>query len=231
MQGISRAKIDREYQGDFSKVCPILLHGDASIAAQGVVYEVLQMSGLKGYKTGGTVHLVVNNQVGFTTNYLDARTSTYRTDVAKKILSPVFHVNGDDVEGLVYTIQLAMEYRAKFQTDVFIDLLCYRKYGHNEGDEPRFTQPILYKIIEKHPDPAQTQKQKLLKLDHYRERRTDTENHINEVFEISLAEAKQTEKVNIAFLQEGWKEIRKARKEKTSTFLQKPELQRINFLQ
>lgn len=214
VQGISRAKIDREYQGDFSKVCPILLHGDASIAGQGVVYEVLQMSGLRGYKTGGTVHLVVNNQVGFTTNYLDARTSTYCTDVAKTILSPVFHVNGDDVEALVYTIQLAMEYRARFHTDVFIDLLCYRKYGHNEGDEPRFTQPILYKIIEKHPDPAQIYKEKLLGLNVITENEAaETESHINDVFETNLAEAKQTEKVNIAFLQEGWKEIVKARKE------------------
>ena len=113
------------------------------------------MSGLTGYKTGGTVHLVVNNQVGFTTNYLDARTSTYCTDIAKTVLAPVFHVNGDDAEAMAYTIQLAMEYREKFNNDVFIDILCYRKYGHNEGDEPRFTQPLLYKMIEKHPDPMQ----------------------------------------------------------------------------
>ncbi|MCD4731586.1 MAG: 2-oxoglutarate dehydrogenase E1 component, partial [Bacteroidales bacterium] len=148
VQGIARAKVDNDYFGDFDKVCPILIHGDASIAGQGIVYEVLQMSGLTGYKTGGTIHVVVNNQVGFTTNYLDARTSTYCTDVAKTIFAPVFHVNGDDVEALAYTIQLAMEYREKFNNDVFIDLLCYRKYGHNEGDEPRFTQPILYKMIE-----------------------------------------------------------------------------------
>ncbi|MCD4729230.1 MAG: hypothetical protein K8R74_01425 [Bacteroidales bacterium] len=147
VQGIARAKVDKEYFGDFDKVCPILIHGDASIAGQGIVYEAVQMSGLTGYKTGGTIHVVVNNQVGFTTNYLDARTSTYCTDVAKTIFAPVFHVNGDDVEALAYTIQLAMEYREKFNNDVFIDLLCYRKYGHNEGDEPRFTQPILYKMI------------------------------------------------------------------------------------
>ena len=212
VEGIARAKIDSEYNGDFTKVCPILMHGDASIAGQGVVYEVIQMSGLKGYKTGGTVHLVVNNQVGFTTNYLDARTSTYCTDVAKTILAPVFHVNGDDVEALIYTIQLAMEYREKFHNDVFIDLLCYRKYGHNEGDEPRFTQPILYKIIEKHPDPMQIYKEKLINLGLITGKEaSDIENHINEVFEINLAEAKQTEKVNITFLQEGWNDIRKAK--------------------
>jgi len=212
VQGIARAKIDSDYNGEFSKVCPILLHGDASVAGQGVVYEVLQMSGLKGYKTGGTVHLVVNNQVGFTTNYLDARTSTYCTDVAKTVLAPVFHVNGDDVEALIYTIQLAMEYREKFHNDVFIDLLCYRKYGHNEGDEPRFTQPILYKIIEKHPDPMQIYKEKLINLGLITGKEaSDIENHINEVFEINLAEAKQTEKVNITFLQEGWNDIRKAK--------------------
>jgi len=212
VQGIARAKIDSDYNGEFSKVCPILLHGDASVAGQGVVYEVLQMSGLKGYKTGGTVHLVVNNQVGFTTNYLDARTSTYCTDVAKTVLAPVFHVNGDDVEALIYTIQLAMEYREKFHNDVFIDLLCYSKYGHNEGDEPRFTQPILYKIIEKHPDPMQIYKEKLINLGLITGKEaSDIENHINEVFEINLAEAKQTEKVNITFLQEGWNDIRKAK--------------------
>lgn len=151
---MARSKIDHRYQGDKKKVCPILIHGDSAIAGQGVVYEVIQMSLLKGYSTGGTVHLVINNQLGFTTNYLDARSSTYCTDVAKVTLSPVFHVNADDVEAVVHAIQIAIEYRQKFGTDVFIDLLGYRKYGHNEGDEPRFTQPQLYKIIEKHPDPC-----------------------------------------------------------------------------
>jgi 2-oxoglutarate dehydrogenase E1 component len=152
VQGIARAKIDHEYH-DENKVCPVMIHGDAAIAGQGIVYEVIQMQSLDGYRAGGTVHIVVNNQVGFTTNYLDARSSTYCTDVAKTTLSPVFHVNGDDVEAVVLSIEIAMEFRQHFKKDIFIDLLCYRKYGHNEGDEPKFTQPHLYNIIAKHPNP------------------------------------------------------------------------------
>ncbi|WP_321321292.1 2-oxoglutarate dehydrogenase E1 component [Labilibaculum sp.] len=153
VEGISRSKIDNDYAGDQDKLVPVVIHGDAAIAAQGIVYETIQMSQLTGYKTGGTIHLVINNQVGFTTNYLDARSSTYCTDVAKVTRSPVFHVNGDDVEALIFTIKLAMEYRQEFNSDVFIDILSYRKFGHNEGDEPRFTQPILYKEIAKHKNP------------------------------------------------------------------------------
>lgn len=162
VQGIVRAKIDNTEGGTIDHIAPLLIHGDAAIAAQGVVYEVIQMSQLKGYSTGGTIHIVINNQIGFTTNYIDARSSTYCTDIAKVTLSPVFHVNGDDVEALVYTIQLAMEYRQKFHRDVFIDLLCYRKYGHNEGDEPRFTQPLLYKAISQHPGAREIYINKLL---------------------------------------------------------------------
>jgi len=163
-QGLARARIEAEYNGDKSKVAPVIIHGDAAIAAQGVVYEVTQMSLLDGYKTGGTIHLVINNQVGFTTNYLDARSSTYCTDVAKVTRSPVFHVNGDDVEALIYTIKLAMEFRQEFHHDVFIDILCYRKYGHNEGDEPRFTQPKLYKTIARHSNPRDIYSAKLAEL-------------------------------------------------------------------
>ncbi|MCU0421393.1 MAG: 2-oxoglutarate dehydrogenase E1 component [Bacteroidia bacterium] len=162
VQGITRAKLDKKLEGNFKKITPILIHGDASIAGQGVVYEMVQMAGLRAYNVGGSVHIVTNNQVGFTTNYLDARTSTYCTDVAKTTLSPVFHVNADDVEAVVHTIKLAMEYRQEFNTDVFIDLLGYRKYGHNEGDEPRFTQPVLYKAIASHPNPREIYNQKLL---------------------------------------------------------------------
>ncbi|WP_129714406.1 2-oxoglutarate dehydrogenase E1 component [Pedobacter sp. SYP-B3415] len=163
VEGMTRSKIDFKYGGDNARIAPILIHGDASIAGQGIVYEVIQMAGLEGYKTGGTIHLIINNQIGFTTNYKDARTSTYCTDIAKVTLSPVFHVNGDDVEALVYAINLAMEYRQKYRNDVFIDILCYRRFGHNESDEPKFTQPLLYKTIEKHPNPREIYVQQLTK--------------------------------------------------------------------
>ncbi len=164
VQGMVRSRINSVYDNDYSKAAGIIIHGDAAIAAQGVVYETIQMSQLKGYKTGGTIHLVINNQVGFTTNYLDARSSTYCTDVAKVTRSPVFHVNGDDVESLIFVIKLAVEFRQKFHSDVYIDILCYRKYGHNEGDEPRFTQPVLYKAISKHPNPRDLYIEKLDEL-------------------------------------------------------------------
>jgi 2-oxoglutarate dehydrogenase E1 component len=161
-EGIARAKIDRKYNGDDSKILPIIVHGDAAIAGQGIAYEVTQMSKLPGYKTGGTLHIVVNNQVGFTTNYLDARSSTYCTDVAKVTLSPVLHINADDVEAVCHAVELALEFRMKFKRDIFIDLLGYRKYGHNEGDEPRFTQPKLYKSISKHSNPKDIYIEKLI---------------------------------------------------------------------
>ena len=153
VQGITRAKLEKQFDGDTSKVLPILVHGDAAIAGQGLPYEIVQMARLKGYGTGGTVHIVVNNQVGFTTNYLDARSSTYCTDVGKVTLSPVMHVNADDAEAVVHATLFALDFRMTFGRDVFIDLLGYRKYGHNEGDEPRFTQPQLYKMIAKHKNP------------------------------------------------------------------------------
>jgi len=152
-EGITRAKIDSKYNGDSNKIIPIVVHGDAAIAGQGIAYEVVQMAKLNGYKTGGTVHIVVNNQIGFTTNYLDGRSSTYCTDVGKVTLSPVLHVNADDTEAVCHAMQMALDFRMKFNRDIFIDLLGYRKYGHNEGDEPRFTQPTLYKAISKHPNP------------------------------------------------------------------------------
>jgi len=160
--GMVKAKLDNDYVGAENKIAPIMIHGDAAIAGQGVVYELIQMSLLDGYRTGGTIHIVINNQIGFTTNYLQGRSSTYCTDVAKVTLSPVFHVNADDVEAVVTTVKMALEYRQKFHTDVFIDMLGYRRYGHNEGDEPRFTQPKLYSIIAKHPDPREIYNKKLL---------------------------------------------------------------------
>ena len=151
VQGISRAKQDKYHKKNPKNVLPVIIHGDAAIAAQGVVYELVQMERLKGYKTSGTIHIVVNNQIGFTTNYVDGRSSTYCTDVGKANLCPILHVNADDVEAVVHAANFALEYRMKYERDVFIDLLGYRKYGHNEGDEPRFTQPKLYKSISSHP--------------------------------------------------------------------------------
>ncbi len=162
VEGMVRARIDHHYNEDFEKIAPIIIHGDAAIAGQGIVYEIVQMALLPGYKTGGTLHIVVNNQVGFTTDYLEARSSTYCTDVAKVTRSPVFHVNGDDVEALIFTVKLALEFRQHFRADVFIDILSYRKYGHNEGDEPRFTQPLLYKIIAGHLNPRDIYAKKLI---------------------------------------------------------------------
>ncbi len=155
VEGFARAKADTLYESNFDKILPILIHGDASIAGQGIVYEVLQMSDLRGYYTGGTIHFVINNQIGFTTNFDDARSADYCTSIASMIQAPVFHVNGDDPEAVVRVAELALRFRQKFNRDVFIDLVCYRKHGHNEGDDPKFTQPDLYALIDKHPNPRE----------------------------------------------------------------------------
>ena len=155
VEGFVRAKIDHEHKGNVKKALPILIHGDAAVAGQGIVYEVTQMAGLKGYHTGGTIHFVINNQVGFTTDFDDARSSIYCTDVAKIIDAPVIHVNGDNAEAVVFAARLAAEFRQKFSRDIFVDMVCYRRHGHNESDEPKFTQPELYNIISKHPNPRE----------------------------------------------------------------------------
>lgn len=155
VQGFSRAKADILYDNQYDRILPILIHGDAAIAGQGVVYETVQMSKLPGYYTGGTIHFVINNQIGFTTDFDEARSSTYSTGAAMMINAPVFHVNGDDPEAVLFAVELAVEYRQKFNNDVFIDMVCYRKHGHNEGDDPSFTQPILYDIIKNHPNPRE----------------------------------------------------------------------------
>lgn len=204
VEGMVRSQIEYEYQRDYSKAAAIIIHGDAAVATQGVVYETVQMAQLPGYKTGGTIHLVINNQVGFTTPYLEARSSTYCTDVAKVTRSPVFHVNGDDVEALIWTIKLAMEFRQKFQSDVFIDILCYRKYGHNEGDEPRFTQPMLYKAIAKHKNPRDIYADKL-----------------NEMGIMTHAESREKIREFNQFLEEKYKESEKIKKLKIRKFLVK----------
>ena len=162
VEGFSRAKADILYNSDYDRILPILIHGDAAVAGQGVVYETVQMSQLDGYYTGGTIHIVINNQVGFTTDFHDARSSTYATAASNLVQAPVFHINGDDPEALVWAVDLATEYRQKFNNDVFIDVVCYRKHGHNEGDDPKFTQPHLYDLIKKHKDPRKIYVERLL---------------------------------------------------------------------
>lgn len=161
VEGFARAKADTLYSRQYDKILPILIHGDAAIAGQGIIYELLQMSKLAGYNTGGTVHFVINNQIGFTTDFDDARSADYCTSIASMVQCPVLHVNGDDAEAVVKCSMLAMAYRQKYNEDIFIDMVCYRKHGHNESDEPKFTQPQLYALIEKHPNPREVYTQYL----------------------------------------------------------------------
>ena len=206
-EGITRAKIDRKYNGDESKILPIIVHGDAAIAGQGIAYEITQMANLNGYKTGGTIHIVVNNQIGFTTNYLDARSSTYCTDVAKVTLSPVLHVNADDTEAVCHAMEMALDFRMKFKTDVFIDLLGYRKYGHNEGDEPRFTQPKLYKAISKHKNVKDIYAAQLLAENTIKSEYLDTiTNEFKQLLEVEFNESKKVKTSKVReFMQSTWK--------------------------
>jgi 2-oxoglutarate dehydrogenase E1 component len=162
LEGFTRAKADVLYNGDYDKILPLLIHGDSAMAGQGVVYETVQMSQLDGYYTGGTIHFVINNQIGFTTNFDDARSSTYCTAAASLVQAPVFHVNGDDPEAVVFAARLAVEYRQKFNNDVFIDMVCYRRHGHNEGDDPKFTQPQMYDLIDNHKNPREIYLDRLL---------------------------------------------------------------------
>jgi len=221
VNGVVRAKVDKRYNGDVDKCVPIIIHGDAAIAGQGIAYEVVQMAQLEGYSNGGSIHLVINNQIGFTTNYLDARSSTYCTDVAKVTRSPVFHVNADDVEAVMLTILMAMEYRNEFNGDVFIDLLGYRKYGHNESDEPRFTQPKLYKAIAAHKDPLQIYVDELEKEG---EINAAVAKGMEEEYRSMLQKAQERAKKNmvvseISTFKSDWKGIRKA---KDDDFLKSP---------
>ena len=207
VEGITRAKLEKKYDFNTNKVLPIIVHGDAAIAGQGLPYEIVQMARLKGYGTGGTVHIVVNNQIGFTTNYLDARSSTYCTDVAKVTLSPVLHVNADDAEAVVHATLFALDYRMTFGRDVFIDLLGYRKYGHNEGDEPRFTQPKLYKAIAKHKNPRdiyadQLIQQGIVTAGELKQMEKDYKDSLEE----DLVDSRKIEKTEITpFMQDEWK--------------------------
>lgn len=221
VQGMARGKIDN-YLTEEKSVVPVLIHGDAAISGQGVVYEVVQMAQLKGYRTGGTIHIVVNNQVGFTTSYLDGRSSTYCTDVGKTTLSPVFHVNGDDVEAVVQTMFLALHYRQRYNRDVFIDLLSYRKYGHNEGDEPKFTQPKLYDLIAKHPNPREIYLKQLKKEGVLDQKEADEIiDKFTQVLDRSYDASKEIPKVYIKhFLEETWEGYTPA---KPQDFLESPD--------
>jgi len=233
VEGIARAKIDRKYNGNNSKLLPIIVHGDAAISGQGLVYEVTQMSKLPGYTTGGTIHIVVNNQIGFTTNYLDGRSSTYCTDVAKVTLSPVLHVNADDVEAVVRAIELALNFRMKFKRDIFIDLLGYRKYGHNEGDEPRFTQPKLYKAIARHNNPRDIYAKKLIADEvidnnYLNSEIAEFKNFLEEEYQIS----KEVEKSKVReFMQDTWSQFTRRGLEailtETDTSYEKSKLEHI----
>lgn len=160
--GFARAKADLISESHFEKILPVLIHGDASVAGQGIVYEVLQMSKLRGYYTGGTIHFVINNQIGFTTDFEDARSADYSTSVAAMVQAPVLHVNGDDAEAVVKCAEIATRYRQEFNSDIFIDMVCYRKHGHNEGDDPKYTQPQLYALIDKHQNPREIYTQFLI---------------------------------------------------------------------
>jgi 2-oxoglutarate dehydrogenase E1 component len=206
VEGIARAKQDSSHQENISEVLPILVHGDAAFAGQGIVYETIQMAKLDGYTTGGTIHIVVNNQIGFTTNYLDARSSTYCTDVGKVTLSPVLHINADDAEAVVHAATFALEYRMRYKRDVFLDLLGYRKYGHNEGDEPKFTQPLLYRSISKHPNPRDIYAERLINegvID--KDYVTKLEEDYKKALEEDLLDSRKIEKTRItAFMQDEW---------------------------
>jgi len=216
--GISRARID-ERGGEDNEVLPILVHGDAAISGQGVIYEVVQMAGLEGYKTGGTIHIIVNNQIGFTTNYLDARTSTYCTDIGKVTQSLIFHVNADDPEAVVQVMRIALKYRQTFHRDVFVDLLGYRKYGHNEGDEPKFTQPKLYKAIAEHSSPYEIYLTQLIADGNLTgEEGTTLRLAQIEQMEEGLTKAKQKDTNSVKnFLSDIWKDYRTATPEELTT--------------
>ncbi|MEM7548039.1 MAG: 2-oxoglutarate dehydrogenase E1 component [Bacteroidota bacterium] len=212
VEGFVRAKIDAQYEGNFKKVLPVLIHGDAAAAGQGIIYEVAQMSQLEGYSTGGTIHFVINNQVGFTTDYYDARSSIYCSDIAKITDSPVLHVNGDNPEAVMFCVNLATEFRQKYQKDIWIDMVCYRKHGHNESDEPKFTQPYLYKLIGKHPNPRELYVKKLTdRGDVDSELGKDMDKEFNQLLQDRLNMVKQNPlPYKYQPLEEEWHELRRS---------------------
>lgn len=223
VEGFVRAQADEEYKGDFTKIMPILIHGDAAVAGQGIVYEVTQMAKLPGYQTGGTVHFVINNQVGFTTDFDDARSSIYCSDVAKIIDAPIFHVNGDDPEAVYFCAKLAVEFREMFKRDVFIDMVCYRRYGHNESDEPKFTQPTMYAVIDKHANPRDIYNQSLIERSEVdAQLATGMDVEFKKLLQERLDKVKQKEEIKYKPLRldQQWAELRTSKPE---DFDQSPE--------
>ncbi|RNI23455.1 2-oxoglutarate dehydrogenase E1 component [Rufibacter latericius] len=222
VEGFVRAKLDSMYGRDTNKILPILIHGDAAVAGQGIGYEVTQMANLEGYSTGGTIHFVINNQVGFTTDFEDARSSIYSTDLAKIIDAPVLHVNGDDPEAVVFAVRLATEYRQRFHNDIFIDMVCYRRHGHNEADEPKFTQPQLYNLISKHDNPREVYNKELIRrgeLDAKVAEEMDKE--FRQMLQDRLDMVKQKPlPYNYQVLEKEWQELRRSKPE---DFNQSPE--------
>lgn len=212
--GVTRGKLDKRYQSNQKHIVSVLIHGDSSIAGQGIIYEQMQMSQLPAYSAGGTVHIVINNQLGFTTNYTEARSSTYCTDVAKIGNCPVFHVNADDIEAVVHTTLIALDFRQKFNRDVFIDILGYRRHGHNEGDDPKFTQPILYGLIEKHPNALDIYSKKLLQEEVLSEKhQTEIKNNFLDLLDKKLEDAKKINNTPMySYLKGDWESIRRENK-------------------
>jgi 2-oxoglutarate decarboxylase len=198
VEGLVRPKQDRLRDTKREQIIPILIHGDAAFAGQGVVAETLNLSQLEGYTTGGTIHLVINNQIGFTTNPLDARSSNYSTDVARMVQAPIFHVNGDDPEACVRVARMAYDFRQQFKKDVVIDMLCYRRHGHNEADDPSYTQPIMYKKIKSHPSVAvqyagRLVRERLIDAARVDQMRKDVLSRLNEIYDQSKKHAEQFE--------------------------------------
>jgi 2-oxoglutarate dehydrogenase E1 component len=211
--GFSIAKADVLYKSDYDKILPILIHVDASVAGQGITYEVLQMSNLKGYYTGGTLHFVNNNQIGFTTDFDDARSADYSTSVAAMVQAPVLHVNGDDAEAVVKCVENATRYRQEFNSGIFVDMVCYRRHGHNEGDDPKYTQPQLYKLIDQHPNPREVYVKYLMELGdtEAQELAKQMENKFWNDLQVRLDEVKQKPLPYTYQPPElGWKSLRKA---------------------
>lgn len=214
VEGFARAKADMLYENNYDKILPVLIHGDAAVAGQGVVFETVQMSELEGYTTGGTIHIVINNQVGFTTDYKDARSSLYCTGVAGVVDAPVFHINGDDPEAVAYAAKLALAFRQEFNSDVFLDILCYRKHGHNEGDDPAYTQPGMYDRIKGKQDPRQIYTETLIQRgDLDRDLGNEMQEKFNDFLQERYDEVKQN-KLEYKYQnpERAWRELRRGKK-------------------